>query len=159
MLNKVTLIGNLGKDPETRHLEGGTTVSKFTLATNENYKDKSGEWQKNTEWHDVVVWRQLAEKVERDFKKGMLVYVEGKIKKRKYQDKEGIDRYVIEIMANTAKLLEKRENKSEGGYFPGTDAAPSVKPLNENTAVFDVKEPNKGNQASELADADDDLPF
>ena len=61
MLNKAILIGNLGKDPETRHLEGGATVTKFTLATNENYRDKSGEWQKNTEWHDVVVWRQLAE--------------------------------------------------------------------------------------------------
>lgn len=159
MLNKVILIGNLGKDPETRHLEGGTTVSKFTLATNENYKDRSGEWQKNTEWHDVVVWRHLAEKVERDFKKGMLVYVEGKIKKRKYQDKDGIDRYVVEVMANTAKLLEKRENRGEGGYFPGAEEAPSVKPLNENTAVFDVKEEKQSNPAPGLAESEDDLPF
>ena len=90
MINKVTLVGNLGKDPEIKHLEGGASVAKFSLATNENYRDKNGEWQTQTEWHDIVAWRQLAEKAARDLHKGSLVYIEGKITHRKWQDKEGL---------------------------------------------------------------------
>ncbi|MFN5364809.1 MAG: single-stranded DNA-binding protein, partial [Bacteroidota bacterium] len=79
MINKVTLIGNLGGDPEVRHLDNGTAVGRFSLATNENYRDKDGNWQKLTEWHNIVVWRDLAERSEKLLKKGMQVYVEGKI--------------------------------------------------------------------------------
>ena len=97
MVNKVILIGRLGRDPEVRRLENGTAVAKFSVATTEAYKDKAGEWQNQTEWHDIVLWRQLAERAERDLKKGMLVFVEGKLTHRKYQDKEGNDRYITEI--------------------------------------------------------------
>lgn len=149
------MIGNLGRDPEVRHLEGGASVAKFPIATNESYKDKSGNWQTITEWHDIVVWRQLAERAERDLKKGMLVYVEGKLRKRKYQDKDGVDRYVVEVVANTIKILEKRESREEG-YFPSTD---SQKALNENSAVFDVKDPGETSQITSDSEMDDDLPF
>jgi single-strand DNA-binding protein len=159
MLNKVTLIGNLGKDPEVRNLEGGATVAKFSLATNESYKDRSGEWQTITEWHDVVVWRQLAERAERDFKKGMLVYVEGKIRKRKYQDKEGIDRYAVDIVANSVKVLERRESRVDSSFPKESDAPPSNN-LNENTAVFDVGEPSKAQpKSNNPTEIEDDLPF
>ena len=88
MLNRVTLIGNLGKDPEIRTTESGVTRANFTLATNENYKDRNGNWQKSTEWHDLVMWRSMADRAK-VLRKGMLVYVEGKLTHRKWQDKEG----------------------------------------------------------------------
>ncbi|MDX1479132.1 MAG: single-stranded DNA-binding protein [Saprospiraceae bacterium] len=124
MVNKVFLIGNLGRDPEVRHLEGGNVVAKFPVATNESYRDKSGEWQKITEWHDVVVWRALAERAEKQLQKGSLVYVEGKITHRKWQDRDGNDRWSTEIVANTFRSLDRRES-SDRGYaqdFPSTNA-------------------------------------
>ncbi len=149
MINKVTLVGNLGKDPEIRHLEGGTSVAKFSLATNENYRDKNGEWQTQTEWHDIVAWRQLAEKAARDLHKGSLVYIEGKITHRKWQDKEGQDRYSTEIVANTIRSLERREGagggKSYGENIPGAESTPATR--NDYTSK-DVGLPE-----------DDDLPF
>lgn len=148
MVNKVTLIGNLGRDPEVRRLESGAVVAKFSVATNENYKDRNDEWQTRTEWHDVVAWRNLAERVERDLKKGKMVYVEGKLTHRKYQDKEGNDRYITEVVANMIRLLEKREN-SGGGYENNMPAAePSM-----------VKSPEPSAPSAPTAAADDDLPF
>jgi single-strand DNA-binding protein len=122
MINKVTLIGNLGGDPEVRHLDNGTAVGRFSLATNENYKDKDGNWQKQTEWHNVVVWRDLAERSEKQLKKGMMVFVEGKISYRKYTDKDGQERNVTDIVANSFRLLEKLEGGSDS-RFPSTDSA------------------------------------
>jgi single-strand DNA-binding protein len=110
MVNKVTLIGNLGRDPEVRTLENGTKVGSFTLATNENYKDKNDQWQSLTEWHNIVVWRYQAEKAERELKKGSLAYVEGKITHRKYQDKDGVERFTTEIVAAQIYSLERKEN-------------------------------------------------
>ena len=128
MINKVILLGNLGKDPEIRHLEGGASVAKFPIATNENYRDKSGEWHKKTEWHDIVCWRHLAERAEKILKKGHLVYIEGKITHRKWQDKEGNDRYTTEVVANVLRSLEKRDpNTVSSGYsdnFPGVESEP-----------------------------------
>jgi len=113
MVNKVTLIGNLGRDVEVRRLENGTAVAKFSVATNESYKDnKTGEWKKQTEWHDVICWRHLAERAEKQLAKGKLVYIEGKLTHRKYQDKEGIDRYKTEVVVGTFRLLEKRTEDS-----------------------------------------------
>ena len=109
MLNKVTLIGNLGKDPEIRSLESGVSRANFTLATNESYKDRSGNWQKSTEWHDIVMWRSMAERAK-VLKKGMLVYIEGKLTHRKWTDKEGRDHYSTEITADVLRILEKREH-------------------------------------------------
>lgn len=110
MVNKVTLIGNLGRDPEVRTLENGTKVGSFTLATNESYKDKNDQWQTLTEWHNIVVWRYQAEKAERELKKGSLAYVEGKITHRKYQDKDGVERFTTEIVAAQIYSLERKEN-------------------------------------------------
>ncbi len=145
MINKVTLIGNLGRDPEVRRLENGAVVAKFSVATNESYKDKAGEWQTQTEWHNVIVWRQLAERAERDLKKGKMVYVEGKLTHRKWQDKEGNDRYTTEVVANTFRLLEKRE--STGGEY--SNSMPNQEPAM-------VKSPEPSTPAES---ADDDLPF
>lgn len=152
MLNRVTFIGNLGKDPEVRRLENGAAVAKFSLATNESYKDKNGEWQKITEWHDIVCWRALAERAESQLKKGALTYVEGKLTHRKYQDKDGNDRYITEVVANTFRLLEKRENS--GTYntnMPTAENMPANNTASTNTAA---PAPEKVSEA-----ADDDLPF
>jgi single-strand DNA-binding protein len=154
MLNKVMLIGNLGKDPEVRHLESGSTVASFSVATNENYRDKSGEWQTVTEWHNVVAWRQLAERAERDLKKGNRVYVEGKITTRKWQDRDGNDRYTTEVVANTLRLLDRRERDGDIGSsnFPSSADEPSKAASNFNSNV---------NQTSnvEAPSQEDDLPF
>lgn len=109
MINKVTLIGNLGRDPEIKRFENGGVVAKFPVATNENYKDRSGEWQTQTEWHDVVCWGNLAERAERDLRKGRLVYIEGKLTHRKYTDQNNVERYITEINVNTFRLLEKMD--------------------------------------------------
>ncbi|MBK8151698.1 MAG: single-stranded DNA-binding protein [Saprospiraceae bacterium] len=114
MVNKVILIGNLGKDPEFRTLEGGASRANFSLATNESYKDKSGQWQKLTEWHDIVAWRNQADQAK-NLKKGMQVYIEGKLTHRKWTDKENKDHYITEIQVETMRILEKRENSTYGG--------------------------------------------
>lgn len=112
-INKVILVGNLGKDPEVRYLEGGTAVANFTLATSESFKDRtSGERKTNTEWHNVVVWRGLAEVTEKYLKKGMQVYIEGKLRTRQWQDKDGNNRYTTEIVADNLQMLGKREENS-----------------------------------------------
>ena len=118
MINKVTLIGNLGGDPEVRHLENGTAVGRFSLATNESYKDKDGNMQKQTEWHNIVIWRDMAERAEKLLKKGMLVYVEGKISYRKYTDKDGQERNVTDIVASTYRILEKLEGSGDSRFPP-----------------------------------------
>ncbi len=109
-LNKVILVGNLGKDPEVRHLEGGTAIANFSLATTETYKDKAGQRIEQTEWHNIVVWRGMAEVAEKYLKKGMTLYVEGKLRTRSWDDKEGHKRYITEIVGDTFTILSKKEN-------------------------------------------------
>lgn len=132
MLNRVTLIGNLGRDPEVRRLENGTAVAKFPIATNENYKDNNGEWQTMTEWHDVVLWRNNAEYAEKYLKKGSMVFVEGKITHRKYTDKTGIERYATEIVANNCRAFEKRESNTN---FPTEDSPYASRPSYQSAAA------------------------
>ena len=148
MINKVTIVGYLGKDPELRHLENGSSVAQFSVATSENYKDKAGEWQSMTEWHNVVCWRALAERVEKNLKKGNLVYIEGKISTRKWQDKEGNDRYSTDIVANTYRKLERREESN----YDSNNNFPTVE---DNTSA------NKSTDKiiDKTTDVDDDLPF
>lgn len=122
MINRVTLIGNLGGDPEIRHLENGTAVGRFSLATNENYKDKEGNWQKQTEWHNVVVWRELADRAEKQLKKGMLVFVEGKISYRKYTGQDSVERNVTDIVASNLRILEKLEGSGDSRFPTSSDA-------------------------------------
>ena len=112
MVNKVVLIGNAGQDPEVRHLESGVAVANFNLATNESYKDKSGERVTQTEWHRVVLWRGLAEVAEKYVKKGELLYIEGRLRTRSWDDKDGNKRYTTEVLADAMKMLGK---KSEQG--------------------------------------------
>ncbi|UOQ73811.1 single-stranded DNA-binding protein [Hymenobacter cellulosilyticus] len=107
-INKVILVGNLGKDPEVRHLEGGSSVAHFTLATNDSYKDKSGNRVERTEWHNITAWRGLAEMAEKYLKKGQQIYVEGKLRTRQYQDKDNQTRYITEIVADEISMLGGR---------------------------------------------------
>ena len=114
-VNKAILVGNLGKDPEVRHLEGGVAVARFPIATSETFKDKNGEKQERTEWHNIVVWRGLAEVAEKYLKKGQSVYIEGKIRTSNYQDKEGIQRYSTEIVADNMTMLGGRGDSGASG--------------------------------------------
>lgn len=113
MINKIILIGRLGKDPEIAELKTGDKVGKFSIATSESYKNKQDEWVEKTEWHDVVVWRHLAEKAERQLKKGSLIYLEGKLTHRKWEDKEGNKRKNSEVVPNYFRILEKGSDQNE----------------------------------------------
>lgn len=106
-LNKVTLIGNLGKDPELQTLEGNISVAKFSLATTETFKDTKGQLHTTTEWHSVVVWRTMADLAAKYLKKGSMIYLEGKIKTRSFEDKMGEKRYVTEIVGDSFIMLDK----------------------------------------------------
>ena len=112
MVNKVILLGYVGKDPEIRHMDNSLVVAKFTLATNERWVNKDGNRTEHTEWHNIVMWRNLAEIAEKYVRKGSLLYIEGKIQSRTYDDKDGIKRYTIDIVADTMQLAGP---KSEGG--------------------------------------------
>lgn len=131
-INKVILVGNVGKDPEIKHLENGTAVANFPLATSESYKNKSGEKVTNTEWHNITVWRGLAEVVEKYVKKGNQLYLEGKIKTRSWDDKDGNKRYTTDIIANNMEMLGAKSNSNTQN-----EAAPQQKqadePVNEET--------------------------
>lgn len=163
MVNKVTLIGNLGADPEVRRLENGAAVAKLSIATNENYRDKNGEWQKITEWHNVVVWRWLAERAEQYLKKGSLVFIEGKLTTRKWQDKDGNDRYTTEVVGSVLKSLDRREEGSGGGYtsnFPSSQDAPAAsQKANPTPSAPSTPAATPDAPAADGAAAEDDLPF
>ncbi|MBD2768772.1 single-stranded DNA-binding protein [Hymenobacter sp. BT664] len=118
-VNKVILVGNLGKDPEVRHLEGGVSVAHFTLATNEYYKDKQGSRVERTEWHNISAWRGLADMADKYLKKGQQVYIEGKLRTRQYQDKDQQTRYITEIIADEISMLGGRP---QGAASPSTGA-------------------------------------
>jgi len=108
-VNKVILLGNLGKDPEIRYLEGNLAKVKFTLATSEFYKDKNGNKIERTEWHHIVMWGALAEGAEKILKKGMPIYLEGKIQSREWNDKQGVKKTITEIIAESFQVLQKKE--------------------------------------------------
>lgn len=121
-VNKVILVGNLGKDPEVKKLEGGSTLVKFPLATTETYKDKSGNKVDQTEWHNIIVWNQLAEIAEKYLHKGSALFLEGKIRTRKYQDKDNNTRYVTEIIADNFTMLDRKaDGQSTTGGSAGSD--------------------------------------
>lgn len=126
-VNKVILIGNLGKDPEVRHLENGTAVASFPIATSESYKDKnSGERITNTDWHNIVIWRGLAEVAEKYLHKGDKVYIEGKLKTRSWQDKEGATRYTTEVVADNMTMLGKQGENSGNTSEAPVSSAPEI---------------------------------
>ena len=134
-VNKVILIGNLGKDPEVRHLENGAVVANFPLATSEVYTDRStGEKKETTDWHDIVVWRGLAEVAEKYLKKGYKVYIEGKLKKRTWQDKDGNTRYSTEVLADEMTILSRPEGNDRPeakAPYPSNDGPVPPSPIQD----------------------------
>ena len=139
-VNKVILVGNLGKDPEVRHLESGVMVANFTLATSESYKDRNtGERKQVTEWHNVVLWRGLAEIAEKYLKKGNQVYIEGKLRTRSWNDQDGNTRYTTEVVADNMTMLGGRPSNTgvaeepSMASEPSTPAASSITPVSDET--------------------------
>ncbi|PSR06041.1 MAG: single-stranded DNA-binding protein [Bacteroidetes bacterium SW_10_40_5] len=148
-VNKAILAGHLGKDPEIRYTSANVPVANFSIATNQVYRDKNGENQDTTEWHNIVAWNKLAEVAEKVLKKGRLVYVEGRLQTRQWEDKEGNTRYTTEVRADNMTLLgggKKDDDQGQPAYQEGRQAASS-----------------QGEQASgppeEESQGDDDLPF
>lgn len=143
-VNKVILVGNLGKDPEVRHLESGVMVANFPLATTESYRDRNtGERRQVTEWHNIVLWRGLAEISEKFLKKGNQIYVEGKLRTRSWQDQEGNTRYTTEVVADNMTMLGGRP--AEGASSPAVTVAQDATPATSNITA--------------VSDDSDDLPF
>ncbi|MGH8636519.1 MAG: single-stranded DNA-binding protein [Burkholderiales bacterium] len=156
-VNKVILIGNLGRDPETRYMPNGEAVTNATLATTDTWKDRTtGERQEKTEWHRVTFYRRLAEIAGEYLKKGSQVYVEGRLETRKWTDKEGKDRYTTEIIASEMKMLGSRAGASAPAYDAGDDA-PAARPAARAAAGAAARAPAK--DPAGIADMDDDIPF
>ncbi len=147
-VNKVILVGNLGKDPELRYTPAGTAVATFPLATSERYRDKSGQQVEKTEWHNIVVWRNLAEICGKYLHKGKQVYIEGKIRTRSYTDRDGNKRYITEIEADQMQMLG-RIGEDAGGRAPAPAAAQDEFNQQQPAASFDEPAYNP----------DDDIPF
>ena len=120
-VNKVILLGNLGRDPEVRYTPGGDAVASMSIATTESWKDKSGQRQEKTEWHNVVMYRRLAEIAGEYLKKGSQVYIEGRLQTRKWQDKQGNDRYTTEISADHLQMLGQRDSGGAADRRGGVD--------------------------------------
>jgi single-strand DNA-binding protein len=149
-LNKVMIIGNLGRDPEMRYTPSGQAVTQFTVAVNRNYKGQDGNWQEETEWFRVVAWAQLGERAAEHLRKGMKVYVEGRLQTRQWEDQQGQKRYTTELIANQVTNLERRpREEGEGGFAPPfpADARPASSPVRRDSAPEEAP--------SDL----DDLPF
>lgn len=144
-LNKAMLIGRLGQDPEVRYTQSNTAVANFSLATNERYKDRNGEFQERTEWHRIVAWGRTAEICQEYLRKGSLVYIEGPIQTREWEDKDGQKKYTTEVKALTMQMLDSRGDQMGGGG----QGAPS-KPKNSAASV-EIDD--------SFDDMDDDLPF
>ncbi|TMH03436.1 MAG: single-stranded DNA-binding protein [Betaproteobacteria bacterium] len=151
-VNKVILVGNLGRDPETRYTTGGEAVTNISIATTDTWKDKSGEKQERTEWHRVAFFGKLAEIAGEYLKKGSQVYVEGRLQTRKWQDKEGQDKYTTEIIADRMQMLGSRSG-SGGGDAP--ERATSTAGASASASSRSGGAPAKKN----VDDLDDDIPF
>ena len=151
-INKVILVGNLGQDPETRSTPGGTTVTNIRVATSESWRDKqSGEMKEQTEWHTVVLWNRLGEIAGEYLKKGSQVYIEGRLRTRKWQDKSGKDRYSTEIVASEMQMLGGRGG---GGGGAAAESRDSRDPADEAPRGGEGR-----GGSSQAADFDDDIPF
>ena len=151
-VNKAILVGRLGRDPETRYTSGGQAVANFTLATDETYKNRSGERQKRTEWHRVVLWGKLAEITQQYLKKGMLVYIEGRIQTRQWEDKrDGQKKSTTEIVANVMRMLSSRAEGAAAGAGTGGGQA--------RAASGDEFEAPADEHAAGSEISDEDIPF
>lgn len=148
MVNKVILVGNVGKDPEVRYIDNDVPVAHFPLATSETYRSKDGERVTQTEWHNIVLWRGLARVVENYVKKGHLLYIEGKIRSRSYEDRDGNKRYITEIVADNMQMLTRKGDSSQAAGAVDTSEPPADR---------GDKLPEENNEAA--SQAEDDLPF
>jgi single-strand DNA-binding protein len=158
-VNKVILVGRLGRDPETRYTGSGQAVANFSVATDETYKDRNGERQKRTEWHKIVVWGKQAEIAQQYLKKGSLIFIEGRIQSREWQDKEGQKRTSFEIVANNFRMLGGRAEgaaaaagSAAGGPSRGADDLEQAAPAEESYS-------GSGGQAPGPEISDEDIPF
>ena len=149
-VNKVILIGNVGGDPETKYLDNGTPLCRFSLATNEVYKNKNGEKVTQTEWHNIILWRGLAEVAEKYVKKGTQIYLEGRIRTRSWDDQDGNKKYTTEIVGDSMKLLSRRQDNMQE-----PESTSSTK--NQSSSPSSVSEPSAG--ADNIPEEEDDLPF
>ncbi|OGS94465.1 MAG: single-stranded DNA-binding protein [Gallionellales bacterium RIFCSPLOWO2_12_FULL_57_18] len=161
-VNKAILIGHLGKDPEVRYMPSGEAVANVTLATSETWKDKNGEKQEKTEWHNIVFFKRLAEIAGEYLKKGSQIYVEGRITTEKWQDKEGKDRYTTKIVASEMKMLDRKS--SGGGSFEVVENKPAASSSSSGSAAAPAKSaptaPSTGSgQGRNFDNFDDDIPF
>ncbi len=151
-INKVIIVGNLGKDPETRYMPSGGAVTNITVATSESWKDKSsGQQQERTEWHNVVFYNRLAEIAGEYLRKGSKVYLEGSLRTRKWQDKSGNDRYTTEIIATEMQMLDSRGDSQQQ-----QQAQPAATPV---PAQNQSRQPQPAPQPAMVDDFDDDIPF
>jgi len=154
-INKVILVGNVGKDPVVRYFDKGVAKASFPLATSESYTNQQGETITSTEWHNIVLWRSLAEVAEKTVKKGSQLYIVGKIKTRSYVDKDGVNKYITEILADTMLVLEKKQSPVTGGSYNDTARSDSsVKPQSVNEQPTEYQsQPDKSSPIK--ADASD----
>ena len=161
-VNKVILLGNLGRDPEVRYMPNGDAVANFSIATTETWKDKQGNRQEKTEWHNIAMYRRLAEIAGEYLKKGSSVYIEGRLQTRKWQDKQGNDRYTTEIIADQLQMLGGR-NGGGAGQPPAQDPGGAAHPQQQTPAAADATPPPPSRQepapGGSFGDLDDDIPF
>ena len=159
-VNKVILVGNLGRDPETRYMPDGAAITNISIATTATWKDKSGEKQEQTEWHRVAFFGKLAEIAGEYLKKGSQVYVEGKLRTRKWQDKDGVEKYTTEVLADSMQMLGSRQGMgggdggSGGGDYPGSTSRPPA-----GAGSSSAKPAASKGGAAKFDDMDDDIPF
>ncbi len=156
-VNKVILVGRLGRDPETRYTGGGQAVANFSVATDESYKDKNGERQKRTEWHKIVVWGKQAEIAQQYLKKGSLIFIEGRIQSREWQDKEGQKRTSFEIVANNFRMLGGRAEGTAAGA--GGAARSGGDDVESHATPTDDSYSGGGHAPSGPEISDEDIPF
>jgi len=166
MLNKVILIGNLGRDPEVRYLPSGDAVANFSIATSENWKDRNGQRQERTEWHNISMFGRLAEIAGQYLKKGSKVYIEGRIQSRKYTGKDGIERTAYDIVANEMKMLGSRNASGGSGNYDDQGGyqqpAQQYAPPQQNYSSEPPPAPRRQAApapAAPVEDIDDDIPF
>ncbi len=162
-VNKVILVGNLGRDPEVRYMPNGEAVCNFSIATTDSWKDKSGAKQERTEWHNIVMYRKLAEIAGEYLKKGRPVYIEGRLQTRKWQTKEGQDRYTTEIIADQMQMLGTRDGGgSNAAYDGGMDQSGGMDEYNQAPAAAQTRSAPAAKPAtsgSGFDDFEDDIPF
>ncbi len=170
-VNKVILVGNLGKDPELRYTPSGTAVVTFSLATTERYKDRDGNKQTKTEWHNIVAWRQLAEICGKYLHKGKQIYIEGKIQNRSYDDRDGNKRYISEVVVNEMQMLGSRDDNQQGGgggYAGSQNQNQSSQSYNQGSQNQNQNQnsPNSGTGQQQgggfeepVFNPDDEIPF